>query len=69
MSDCANGGRNVPDRNGYPTMRLRVEFAGEEQPWMYPIALNGREVIGIYVDGVEYAPIDRVDESAVPPCR
>lgn len=56
MSDCTNGGRNVYDRDGYPTLRLRVEFESGETPWMYPIALNGREVTGIYVDDVRYVP-------------
>ena len=49
MSDC-----QVPDPQGYDVARLRIEFQGEEIPWMYPLALNGRVMKGVYVDGERY---------------
>ena len=48
MSGCAQGGRAVPN----PPMRITVEFANGEKPWSYPMALNGREVVGIDVSGI-----------------
>lgn len=55
MSDCANGGRNVYQRP-HETLRMRMEFVGENQPWMYALALNGREVDALYLDEVRYVP-------------
>ena len=55
MSDCADGGRNVYQRP-HQTLRMRMEFVGDNQPWMYALALNGREVDGLYLDGVKYVP-------------
>lgn len=49
MSDC-----RVPEPQGYDVARLRIEFEGEEIPWMYPLALNGRVMKGVYVDGERY---------------
>lgn len=57
MSSCVNGGRDVPN----PVLRLRVEFAGEHDPWEYPLALNGRRVEAVYVGGVRYVPAPEVD--------
>lgn len=41
-------------RDGYDVCRLRIEFDGEEIPWMYPLALNGRVIQGVYVDNERY---------------
>jgi rRNA maturation protein Nop10 len=41
---------------------LRVEFAGEEPPWEQPIALCGREITGVLVDGERY---ERVRECEI----
>ena len=49
MSDCSTNA-NGP----YDVARLRIEFEGEEIPWMYPLALNGRVIQGVYVDGKRY---------------
>lgn len=55
MSDCRQGGRAAYDPKG--VCRIRVEFAGDEQPWEYPLALNGREVDAVYVDGARHVPL------------
>lgn len=47
MSDCSS-------QNGYDAIMLRIDFEGEQQPWMYPLALNGRVMKGVYVDGERY---------------
>lgn len=39
---------------GYDVCRLRIEFEGEEIPWMYPLALNGRTINGVFVNDEEY---------------
>lgn len=49
MSDC-----RVPEPQGYDVARLRIEFQDGEVPWMYPLALNGRVIRGVYVDGERY---------------
>ena len=49
MSDCS---RNT--WKPYQAAMLRVEFAGEEPPWEQPIALCGREITGVLVDGERY---------------
>lgn len=49
MSDC-----RVPEPQGYDVARLRIEFGDGEVPWMYPLALNGRSIRGVYVDGERY---------------
>lgn len=62
MSDCRNGGRTVYERpEGMPVMRIRVEFAGAVEPWVYPLALNGRVVDAIYVDGMRMVPAPVLD--------
>lgn len=38
----------------YDVARLRIEFEGGEIPWMYPLALNGRVIQGVFVDGERY---------------
>lgn len=47
MSDCSNTA-------GYDVLRLQADFEGQEFPWMYPLALNGRSIQGVYVDGERY---------------
>ena len=59
MSDCSNS-RCAP----YPALRLRVEFAGEEHHWEYPIALNGRTVAGVFLDGERWVPEGRASRDA-----
>ncbi len=49
MSDCSTNA-NRP----YDVARLRIEFGDGEVPWMYPLALNGRVIRGVYVDGERY---------------
>lgn len=49
MSDC-----RVPEPQGYDVCRLRIEFQGDEIPWMYPLALNGRSIQGVFVDSERY---------------
>ena len=51
MSDCRNGGRGA-----YDVCRLRIEFSGEAISWMYPLALNGRTIEAVFVDGRRYVP-------------
>lgn len=51
MSDCRNS-------TGYDVLKLRIDFAGQEFPWMYPLALNGREVEAVYIGGVLYEPAE-----------
>ena len=42
--------------DGYDVMRLQADFEGQEFPWTYPLALNGRKLVRFSVDGVEWAP-------------
>ena len=51
MSDCSTNA-NGP----YDVARLRIEFEGEEIPWMYPLALNGRVIKGVFVGNERYVP-------------
>lgn len=55
MSDCTNGGRNV-HRRPHDTLRMRMEFEGGERPWMYALAMNGRKVGALFLDGERYVP-------------
>ncbi|MBQ9041454.1 MAG: hypothetical protein IJ111_01400 [Eggerthellaceae bacterium] len=49
---------NPPIREqGYDTLHMRIDFKGEEQPWMYPLALNGREIEKVTIGGKEYQPV------------
>ena len=54
MSDCRHGGRDAYE--GYRTLRLTVEFADGSTPWMYNLALNGREVSAVKVGGKTVIP-------------
>ena len=47
MSDCAN-------QNGYDAIMLRIDFEGDEQPWTYPLALNGRVMERVTIGGERY---------------
>ena len=49
MSDCSTNAWK-----GYDTLMLHIDFAGEDQPWTYPLALNGRKVERVMIGGVEY---------------
>ena len=49
MSDCSNSSMQP-----YDVARLRIEFQDGEVPWMYPLALNGRTISGVYVDNMRY---------------
>ena len=49
MSDCSNS-RCEP----YDACRLAIHFYGEEQPWLYPLALNGRVIKDVFVGGRHY---------------
>lgn len=49
MSDCSTNAYKP-----YDVARLRIEFGGEEPPWKYPLALNGRVIGGVFVDGERY---------------
>lgn len=65
MSDCRRGGRAAYARpRGNAVLRLRVEFAGDAEAWAYQLALNGRLVDAVYVDGVRYVPAPGVDWDA-----
>lgn len=44
-----------------PVCRIRIGFEGQEKPWEYPIALNGRIVASVSLNGDEYAPKDARD--------
>ena len=57
MSDC-----RVPESQGYDVARLRIEFGDGEVPWMYPLALNGRTIKGVYVDGERYERVRECEE-------
>ena len=48
MRDCSTNA-NKP----YDVARLRIEFGIGETPWMYPLALNGRTISGVFVDDKE----------------
>ena len=63
MSDCSNSSMQP-----YDVARLRIEFQDGEVPLMYPLALNGRTISGVYVSGVRVELIGEcydvsVDES------
>ena len=49
MSDCSNSSMQP-----YDVARLCIEFQDGEVPWMYPLALNGRTISGVYVDNERY---------------
>lgn len=55
MGDCSNHGMRPQGRD---VMRIRAEFDGPDTdfPWVYPLALNGRALKRLTVDGVEYRP-------------
>ena len=61
MSDCIKGGRLVYQKPTNKTLRIVIEFEGEEKQWTYPLALNGRRVNSVYLDGVRYAPTKAKD--------
>ena len=44
-----------------PVCRIKIEFEGQNQPWEYPIALNGRTVASVSLDSVPYAPREALD--------
>lgn len=44
MSDCSNTA-------GYDVLRLQADFEGQEFPWMYPLALNGRRLMRLTANG------------------
>ena len=44
----------------FPAMGIRVEFYDGE-PWEYRLALNGRHVKSVHVDGVRYVPCPERD--------
>lgn len=44
-----------------PTMELKAEFAGQEKPWVYPLALNGRKLEAFYINGVRQVPAPERD--------
>lgn len=46
-------------QESYDVCRLRIEFDGDETPWMYPLALNGRSIQGVFVDGERYERVVR----------
>ena len=50
MSDCSN-------QSGYDAIMLHIDFEGEEQPWMYPLALNGRVIERVLIGGELYKPV------------
>lgn len=39
------------------TMKLVIRFERDLKPWEYNLALNGREVNSVWVDGVRYVPV------------
>ena len=47
MSDCSS-------QNGYDAIMLHIDFKGEQQPWTYPLALNGREMERVTIGGELY---------------
>ena len=67
MSDCANGGRgrwtNVKWGDPQPVLHLKAEF-DKGQPWEYTIALNGRKLQALFVEGARYVPAPVIDWDA-----
>lgn len=57
MSDCANGGRNVYE----PSCRIEIRFEGQERLWVYPLALNGREIESVTIGGERYEKAGKED--------
>jgi len=57
MSDCTHGGRDVYE----PTCKIEIRFKEQERLWVYPLALNGREIDGVKIRGVEYEPIQECE--------
>lgn len=43
------------------TLKLVIRFEREKRPWEYNLALNGREVNSVWVDGVRYVPVKNRD--------
>ena len=66
MSDCANGGKgrwaegawhqpaHFERREPMDVCELRVYFHGQENPWKYPLVLNGRVIKDVFVGGRHY---------------
>lgn len=52
MSDCAHGGREVYEL----ACKIEIKFKNQERPWVYPLALNGREIEAVTIGGVVYEP-------------
>lgn len=44
-----------------PILSLCIEFEGQEKAWTYPMALNGRTVAHVSLNGAEYVPRDARD--------
>lgn len=44
-----------------PILSLCIEFEGQEKAWTYPMALNGRTVARVSLDGVQYVPHEHRD--------
>ena len=59
MSDCSANAMKP-----YQAAMLRVEFAGEEPAWEQPIALCGREITGVLVDGERYERVRECENTA-----
>ena len=58
MSDCSANAWRRPE----PACRIEIEFQGGHEPWVYPLALNGRSIAKVRIGGVEYAPRKRHEE-------
>ena len=65
MSDCS-----MNAWGGYDTLMLHIDFEGEEQPWTYPLALNGRRIERVLIGGDLYKRVCSDDSViACPHCR
>lgn len=51
MCDCSTNPK------GYDALMLHIDFEGDETPWMYPLALNGRKLRRVVIGGEEYVPL------------
>ena len=51
--------------SGYETLMLHLEFEGQEVPWMYPLALNGRKLSKVVIGGEEYQAVSICTTDAI----
>lgn len=56
MSDCRIPEPVYERPSGYETCLLHIDFKDDSEPWEHNLALNGREIEHVFVDGLEHFP-------------